>query len=63
MKQFWISHLKFYKDTQAAETMSDIREYKISVPQDKIDRLRRKLDDYIWPSELEDAGWDYGSPK
>lgn len=43
--------------------MSDIRKYKIDVPQEKLDRLKRKLDDYIWPTELEDAGWDYGSPK
>lgn len=43
--------------------MSDIREFKIDIPQEKLDRLKRKLEDYIWPTELADAGWDYGSPK
>lgn len=42
--------------------MSAIKEYKINVPQEKLDRLKRKIDDYEWPSELEGAGWDYGSP-
>ena len=42
---------------------SDVKEYKIDVPQEKLDRLKRKLDDYVWPEELDNAGWDYGSPK
>ena len=42
--------------------MPDIKEYKIAVPQQKLDRLKNKLQDYEWPTELEDAQWDYGSP-
>lgn len=42
--------------------MAEIREYKINIPQEKIDRLHRQIDDYQWPTELENAGWDYGSP-
>jgi hypothetical protein len=46
-----------------ATIMSDIKEYKINVPQEKIEWLKRKLDDYTWPEELEDGGWDYGAPR
>lgn len=42
--------------------MAVIRDFKINVPQEKLDRLKRQLDDYQWPRELENAGWDYGSP-
>ncbi|KAF7196640.1 putative epoxide hydrolase [Pseudocercospora fuligena] len=42
--------------------MSAVKEYTINVPQDKIDRLKRRLDEAEFPSELEDAAWDYGSP-
>lgn len=42
--------------------MPDIKPYTINVPQEKIDKLNRKLDDYDWPAELEDHTWDYGSP-
>jgi hypothetical protein len=43
--------------------MSDVKEYKINVSQARLDWLRKKLDDYTWPEELENVGWDYGSPK
>jgi hypothetical protein len=43
--------------------MSGIKEYKIDVPQQKLDRLKRRLDDVEFPDELEDGpGWDYGAP-
>jgi hypothetical protein len=43
--------------------MSGIKEYKIDVPQQKLDRLKRRLDDAEFPDELEDGpGWDYGAP-
>jgi hypothetical protein len=43
--------------------MAEIREYKINVPQEKIDRLKRRLVETEFPTELEDnPGWDYGSP-
>jgi Epoxide hydrolase N terminus len=43
--------------------MSEVRPYKIDVPQAKLDRLKQKLDDYQWPTELENVGWDYGTPQ
>lgn len=42
--------------------MAIIREYHISVPRDKIERLHQKLSLTDWPDELEGAGWSYGSP-
>jgi hypothetical protein len=42
--------------------MPEIREYKIAVPQQKLDRLKNRLEDYEWPTELEDTRWDYGAP-
>lgn len=43
--------------------MPEVKEYKVNVPQEKIDRLMRRLDDTEFPTELEDAPeWQYGSP-
>jgi hypothetical protein len=43
--------------------MPEIKEYKINVPQEKLDRLKKKLELTDWPTELEDAPeWQYGSP-
>jgi hypothetical protein len=36
--------------------------FKISIPQDKVDRLRQKLSLADFPDELENSGWDYGVP-
>jgi hypothetical protein len=36
--------------------------FQISVPDDALALLRRKLGDAHFPDELSDAGWDYGSP-
>ncbi|EPQ54694.1 alpha/beta-hydrolase [Gloeophyllum trabeum ATCC 11539] len=36
--------------------------FKIAVPDEELDLLRRKLDLVRFPDELEDAGWDYGAP-
>jgi hypothetical protein len=36
--------------------------YKISVPQGKIDVLKRKLSQATFPDELEASAWDLGSP-
>lgn len=44
--------------------MSEVREYTINVPQEKLDRLKRRLDDYQWPTEIsDDPKWDYGTPQ
>lgn len=42
--------------------MTEAKPYKITVPQAKIDRLKAKLELVDFPTELEEAQWDYGSP-
>ncbi|KAF8902453.1 Alpha/Beta hydrolase protein [Mucidula mucida] len=42
--------------------MSNEKRFQISVSDDKIDLLRRKLELCAFPDELEDAGSDYGVP-
>ncbi|KAK6356742.1 hypothetical protein TWF718_001084 [Orbilia javanica] len=42
--------------------MADIRPYKISVPQEKIDLVKQKLELASFPDELEDSSWDLGTP-
>lgn len=41
--------------------MAQVKEYKIDVPQAKIDRLLRKLDDAEYPEGIEGGGDNYGS--
>ncbi|KAK5075417.1 hypothetical protein LTS08_001516 [Lithohypha guttulata] len=44
--------------------MAQIRPYTIDIPQAKLDRLKRNLCDYQWPTELQDdPAWDYGTPE
>ena len=42
--------------------MASPKPYKINVSQEKIDRLKQKLALADFPNELDDSGWDYGSP-
>jgi hypothetical protein len=42
--------------------MSSESRFQISVPDDALTLLRRKLADARFPDELTDASWDYGSP-
>ena len=42
--------------------MSSETRFQISVPDDALALLRRKLADARFPDELSDAGWDYGVP-
>ena len=42
--------------------MSSIKPYKINVPQEKIDRLHKKLELCDFPDEIEGAEWEYGAP-
>ena len=42
--------------------MSEVQEYKISVPDSKLERLKQKLALTDFPDELEDAEWAYGAP-
>lgn len=36
--------------------------FTISVPEEKLENLRKKLELVDFPDELNDAGWDYGAP-
>jgi pimeloyl-ACP methyl ester carboxylesterase len=40
--------------------VSDIRPFRIAVPQADLDDLHRRLERAHWPDELPDAGWEYG---
>jgi Epoxide hydrolase N terminus len=42
--------------------MSSESPFQISVPDDALALLHRKLSDARFPDELNDAGWDYGVP-
>jgi hypothetical protein len=42
--------------------MASPKPFKISVPQEKVDALRRKLSLAQFPDELEASRWDLGSP-
>ena len=42
--------------------MASIQPYKIAVPQEKLDILKKKLELASFPDELDDSEWDYGSP-
>src|SRR5262245_21275813 len=34
--------------------------FRVSIPDEELDYLRRRLRDTRWPSRIENAGWDYG---
>ena len=36
--------------------------FRVAVPQNDLDDLRRRVAATRWPDELDDAGWDYGVP-
>jgi hypothetical protein len=42
--------------------MSSESRFQISVPDDALALLQRKLADVRFPDELSDVGWDYGAP-
>jgi len=43
--------------------MAEIKPYKISIPNAKIQRLKQKLDLTDFPKyEIEGSGWKYGAP-
>ena len=42
--------------------MASPKPYTINVPQEKIDRLKQKLDLAEFPDELPHSDWDLGSP-
>ncbi|KAF3933000.1 hypothetical protein ABW20_dc0104857 [Dactylellina cionopaga] len=42
--------------------MADISPFKISIPQEKIDLVKKKLNLATFPDELRDSSWDLGTP-
>lgn len=42
--------------------MSSVKPFEISVPEEKLDLLLKKLSLATFPDELDDAGWVYGAP-
>jgi pimeloyl-ACP methyl ester carboxylesterase len=40
---------------------TEIRPFRIDIPQDRLDDLHTRLDLTRWPDELPDAGWEYGA--
>ena len=42
--------------------MASVRPFQISVPQEKLDLLQKKLSLTTLPDELDAAGWAYGAP-
>jgi Epoxide hydrolase N terminus len=52
----------YFKAIFPSLEMSDITAFEISIPDDRINDLKQRLELAKFPDELEDAGWDYGSP-
>ena len=42
--------------------MASATPFTIAVPDDRLQRLRAKLELTEFPDELDEAGWDYGAP-
>ena len=43
-------------------TGTEIRPFRIDIPQEDLDDLQARLDRTRWPDELPGVGWDYGVP-
>jgi pimeloyl-ACP methyl ester carboxylesterase len=48
--------------TTSAGTDTEIRPFRIDVPQADLDDLQARLEHTRWPDELRGVGWDYGVP-
>ncbi|KAK6073284.1 epoxide hydrolase [Seiridium cupressi] len=42
--------------------MSQVKPFKIDIPQSRVDRLKQKLAATDFPTEIEGSGWEYGAP-
>lgn len=42
--------------------MADVKPYTISISQEKVDILKKKLSQAEFPDELDGSAWDLGSP-
>src|ERR1700730_12957113 len=48
--------------TRSTTAGSEIRPFRIDIPEADLDDLRDRLARTRWPDELPGAGWDYGIP-
>ena len=51
-----------YTRTLLKINMPSITPFTVAVPNNRLERLRAKLELTEFPDELDDAGWDYGAP-
>lgn len=42
--------------------MAPVTPFKVHIPDDRLQKLRKKLEIAEFPDELDAAGWDYGAP-
>ena len=47
---------------QTAQTSTDIRPFRVDIPEEALDDLRRRLDRTRFPAPAPDDSWDYGTP-
>ena len=57
-----LSSRSLYTNTFLKAEMAPVTPFTVAVPNDRLDRLRKKLELAEFPDELDDAGWDYGAP-
>ncbi|MFD7712985.1 epoxide hydrolase family protein [Streptomyces sp. NPDC059786] len=50
-------------DTNTPAGPTDIRPFRIDIPESDLDDLRQRLERTRWPDELPGVGWDYGVPR
>ncbi len=51
-----------YTQTFLKVTMASVTPFSVAVPNDRLEKLRARLELTEFPDELDDAGWDYGAP-
>jgi microsomal epoxide hydrolase len=49
-------------DDHTESSATEIRPFRIDIPQADLDDLRARLESTRWPDQLPDSGWDYGIP-
>ena len=49
-------------DNQTESQETQVRPFRIDIPQADLDDLRTRLASTRWPDQLPDVGWDYGIP-
>jgi epoxide hydrolase len=49
-------------DIHTESNATEIRPFRIEIPQTDLDELRARLESTRWPDQVPDSGWDYGIP-